>query len=187
MESKNRIGMTAEAGACASAQEAAQIKVQNHYRIEAFSPSGDLKWVEEFSNIVPTGGLNDVLDKYLKGSAYTAAFFIGLTDGTPTVAAGDTMASHAGWAEVTAYSEGTRPALTLGAVSGGSVDNSASKATFTISANGTAIGGAFMATDSTKGGTTGVLYSVAAFAAGDKSLDSGDTLSVTVTCTSASA
>lgn len=177
------VGGTAVSGAKAGGQ----VAVTNHYRVEAFDKDGNPKWVEEFDNVVTNEGLDDLLDKYLKGSSYTAAFFVGLTDGTPTVAAGDTMASHAGWAEVTAYDEAARQALTLGSVSGQSVDNSASKAVFTVSTNGTTIGGAFLGTNNTKGGTSGTLYSVAAFSAGDKSLDDGDTLSVTVTCTAASA
>ena len=110
-----------------------------------------------------------------------------LTDGTPTIAAGDTMASHVGWAEVVAYSEGTRPALTLGTVASQSVDNSASKASFSINANSTTIGGAAVTTNGTKSGTTGTLYGAAAFTGGDKSTDSGDSLNVTITLTAASA
>ena len=79
-----------------------------------------------------------------RASNYSAAWYVGLTSATPTVVAGNTMATHAGWTEVTAYDEATRPALTLGSVAAGSVDNSASKARFTISTNGTAIGGAFV-------------------------------------------
>jgi hypothetical protein len=94
-------------------------------------------------------GLDDVLAKYFKGSGYTAAFYVGLTDGTPTVAAGDTMASHAGWAEVTSYDEAVRQTLTLGAVASQSVNNSASKATFTMSATVT-VGGLFICTNSTR-------------------------------------
>jgi len=142
-----------------------------------------LKWEDGFENIVVNAGLDDLLDKYFKGSAYTSAHYVGLTDGTPTVAGADTMASHAGWTEVTAYDEATREALTLGTVSGQSVDNSASKATFTISANGTTIGGAFVTTVNTKGGSTGTLYGGGAFSAGDKLLDDNDTLNVTVTLT----
>lgn len=154
-----------------------------HYHVEALDKDGKLKWEDDFFNLVVTAGLNDSLDKHLKGSAYTAAWYVGLTDGTPTPAAGDTMASHAGWTEVTAYTEGTREVLTLGSVSAGSVDNSASKASFSINANGTTIGGAFVTDTSTKGGATGILYGVGAFTAGDKTLDSGDTLNVTVTLT----
>lgn len=162
------------------------LALENFYVVECYDSKGKLKWSEDITNLVVDVGLNDNLDKYLKGSAYTAAFYVGLTDGTPTPAAGDTMSSHAGWAEVVAYSEATREALVLGTVSSGSVDNSASKASFSI--NGTAtIGGAFLCTDSTKSGTSGILYGIGAFTGGDKSVTSGDTLNVTVTCTAAAA
>ncbi len=161
-------------------------KLENHYIIECFDKDGALKWIEEIYNLITNVGLDDVLNQYLKGSAYTAAFYVGLTDGTPTTAAGDTMSSHAGWTEITDYSESVRQTLTLGTVASQSVDNSASKASYSI--NGTAtVGGAFIVTNSTKSGTTGTLYGVGAFTGGDKSVSSGDTLNVTVTCTSASA
>jgi len=160
------------------------LAVKNIYHFEAFDKDGKLKWEETVENIVTNAGLNDILDKYLKGSAYTAAWYVLLTDGTPTVNAADTLASHAGWTEVTAYT-GDRKALTLGSVASQSVDNSASKASFAINADSTTIGGAGICTAET--GTSGVLYSVAAFTAADKSLDNGDTLNVTVTCTAASA
>ena len=153
------------------------------YHVEAFDLSGRLKWQDSFYNLVVTAGLNDALDKHLKGSAYTAAWYVGITGTTPSFAAGDTMSSHAGWTEVTAYTEGTREVLTLGTVSGGSVDNSASKASFSINADTTVVGGAFVTSDDTMGGTTGVLYGGGALSAGDKSLDSGDTLNITVTLT----
>ena len=181
-----KIGTDSKVGASASA--GAQIEsrplIKNCYHFEAFDSAGNLKWEEYAENIVVNEGLDDLLDKYLKGSAYTAAHYVLLTDGTPTPAAGDTLASHAGWAEVTAYT-GDRKALVLGTVSSQSVDNSANKATFAINANGTTIGGAGLATVAT--GSAGTLYSVAAFTAGDKGLDDGDTLNVTVTCTAASA
>lgn len=149
--------------------------------------NGKLKWRDQNNNTVVNVGLDDVLDKYFKGSAYTAAHYVGITAGSPTPAAADTMASHGGWTEVTAYSEGVRQTLTLGTVSSQSVSNTASKATFSISSDSTTIGGAFTVTDSTKSGTSGTLYGIAALSAGNKVLDSGDTLQVTVTLTAASA
>lgn len=156
-------------------------KLSTHWKIECFDKHGKLKWVDEFDNLVVTAGLNDSITQHFKGSAYTAAWYVGITAGTPTFAAGDTMSSHAGWTEVTAYDEAVRQTLTLGSVSGGSADNSAAKATFTISANTTTIGGAFLVTNSTKGGSTGTLYGGGAFSAGNKVLDDNDTLAVTVT------
>ena len=187
MDVKTGAGMVCGADIVSRKDVQAALAVTNKYHFEAFDKDGNLKWEHTVDNIVTNVGLDDLLDKYLKGSAYTAGFFVGLTDGTPTVAAGDTMASHAGWTEVAAYTEATREALTLGTVASQSVDNSASKASFSINADTTVIGGAFLATDNTKSGTTGTLYSVAAFDAADKSLDNGDTLNVTVTCTAASA
>lgn len=192
---KHEIGADVTIGGDALAGSKIQhgIAVTSVYRFEAFDKDGNLKWVEEVNNIVTNAGLDDILDKYLKGSSYTAAFYVGLTDGTPTVAAGDTMSSHAGWVEVTDYtasSPNVRPTLTLGTVSSQSVDNSASKASFvmnTVSPDSITIGGGFITTDSTIGGTSGTLYSVAAFSAGDKTLNGGDTLNVTVTLTAASA
>lgn len=156
--------------------------LENFYFIECYDKDGNLKWTDEARNLVVTEGLNDSLDKHLKGSSYTAAWYVGLTGASPSPAAGDTMSSHSGWTELTSYSESARPSLVLGTVSGGSVDNSANKAQFSISASGT-VGGAFVVSNSTKGGTTGVLYGVGAFSGGNRSVASGDTLRVTVTCT----
>lgn len=158
----------------------ARVAINHHYHLECVGPDGVTKWVEEFDNLVVDVGLDDYLDKYYKGSTYTAAHFIGLADGTPSFAAGDTMASHAGWVEIQDYSEGTREAYTPGTVATQSVDNSASKASFSINGSAT-IGGAFMTTNSTKGGSTGILIGGNVFTGGDRSLQNNDILNVTVT------
>jgi hypothetical protein len=160
--------------------------LSTHYKIECFDANGNLKWVDEFDNLVVTAGLNDSLDKHFKGSSYTAAWYVGLTGSSPTFAAGDTMSSHAGWTENTDYGEANRPALSLGSVASGSVDNSASKAQFSINATAT-IGGAFVVTNNTKGGTTGTLYGGGAFSEGNRSVVNGDVLNVTVTLTASAA
>ncbi len=79
------------------------------------------------------------------------------------------MASHVSRSEVTACTDGTRQSLVLGALSGHSLDNSASNAVFSINAKVT-VGVEFLWTNSTKGGTERTLYSVLAFSGGDKSL-----------------
>ena len=165
----------------------ANVAMENVYVIECVGADGNVKWVETIHNVVTNVGLDDLLTNYLKGSSYTAAFHVGLTDGTPTVDPTDTMASHAGWAEVTAYDESTREALVLGSIASQSVNNSGSKASFTISTDSTTVGGAFLTTNNTKGGTSGTLYGVGAFTGADKSTDDGDTLNVTVTLTAAAA
>ena len=160
---------------------AEQIALENYYQIECIGPDGHVKWTDEIKNLVVIAGRTDLLAKYFKGSSYTAAWYVGLTDGTPTVAAADTLASHSGWVEVAGYT-GTRQALTLGTPSAGSVDNSASKASFAITGTAT-VGGAFVCTVTS--GTSGTLYGAGAFTGGDKSVGDGDTLNVTVTLTAA--
>jgi len=156
------------------------------FKIECLDRDGNHKWSAESHNLVVNVGLKDMNDKYFSGSSYTAAWYIGLygAAASNTPAAGDTMASHAGWTEVTAYSQSTRPACSFGAATTADpsvIDNSASTATFTI--NGTVtVGGAFLASDNTKGGTSGILFSAADFQSpGDRSVVSGDTLNVTYT------
>lgn len=149
------------------------------YDVVCFDADGNLKWKEEGWNLVTTVGLTDIIDKYFKGSAYTAAWYMGLK-GTGTVAAGDTLASHAGWTEVTPYT-GNRPAITFGTTSGGS--NTATAVSYSITLAGpTTVAGAFVC--SVNSGTSGTLYSAKDFSA-SRSVISGDTLNVTLTVSAA--
>ena len=156
------------------------------YAIECYDVSGNLKWREETHNLVVNVGLQDMNTQYFKGSSYTAAWYVGLITGpgaSVTIAAGDTMSSKT-WSENTSYSNATRPTATFGTATTANpsvISNSASVAQFNI--NGTAtIAGAFLVNNSTKGGTTGTLFSASKFTApGDRAVASGDTLNVTYT------
>lgn len=151
------------------------------WKMVAKDPQGNVKWADEGKNLIVDEGLD-----YLLNNDLTAAtLYIGLTDGTPTPAAGDTMASHVGWVEVTAYDEAARLAWGQGAASGG-VTTNATAATFTASGT-TAVGGGFLATVATKGGSTGTLFSVKAADEGDRALVALDTLDVTISLTVTSA
>jgi hypothetical protein len=143
------------------------------YQVECLDAQGNVKWAEDIENLVTTQGGNDLIDKYFKGSGYTAAWFLGLA-GTGTKALADTAASHAGWAEVNPYS-GNRPALAFGTTSAKS--NTATVASYAITATAT-VAGAFVQSANT--GTTGILYSASDFAT-SRSVVSGDTLNVTLT------
>lgn len=143
------------------------------YQFECLDKDGNVKWVEEFENLVTTAGKTDIIDKYFKGSAYSAAFFCGLK-GAGAALAADTLASNANWDEVTPYA-GNRPAITFGTTTAGS--NTATAVSFSINATQT-VAGAFIATVNT--GTSGVLYSAGDFGA-SRSVVSGDTLNVTLT------
>lgn len=96
--------------------------------------------------------------------------------------AGDTLASHINsWSEITPYSNANRPTWTKnGAAAGGAMSNSSAKASFSINASGR-IFGAFLATDNTKGGTSGILYGGGLFTTGgSRAVQSGDTVNVQV-------
>jgi hypothetical protein len=120
--------------------------------------------------------------KFFTGAAYTAAWYVGLVNGTSattTFSGGDTLASHAGWAENSSYT-GNRKAATFSAATladPSNINNSASTASFTMNANAT-IAGAFLANVAT--GTSGLLFSAADFQSpGDRTVVSGDVLNIT--------
>lgn len=143
------------------------------FHVECHGPDGRLKWSEDVHNTVMTAGKTDIVDKYLKGSTYTAAWYL-LLKGSGSIAAGDTLASHAGWSEVTPYA-GNRPTITWGTTSSGS--NTSSGVVVNINATATVAGAGIASVNS---GTSGVLYNMSDFAA-PRSVGNGDTLTVTMT------
>ena len=164
-----------------------RVRARGRFRVVCFAADGTLKWAHENHNLVVNVGLQDMVTQYFKGSGYTAAWYIGLygAGASNTPAAADTISSHAGWTEFTNYSESTRVAATFGTATTADpsvISNSASPAAFTISGAGGTVGGGFLCSNSTKGGTTGVLFSASDFGSpGDRSTTSGDTLNVTYT------
>jgi hypothetical protein len=180
MSQKDAINLADGAGAGLVARHEVNdfVGVAGRFTVTCRDAEGNIRWEDDFPNLVVTAGKNDLLNKYFLGSAYTAAFFVGLK-GTGTIAAGDTMASHAGWTDITGYSNATRPAFTAASSTAGSSTNSASPAVFNINATNT-VAGCFITTSSTVGGTTGTLFSAADFAS-SRAVLSGDTLTVTYT------
>jgi hypothetical protein len=154
------------------------------FHVQCLDKDGNLKWETSMHNLVVNEGLKDMNDKYFSGSAYTAAFYLGLVEGpgsSTSYAAADTLASHAGWNEFSDYS-GTRKAVTFGAATEADpsvITNSGSPSSFAITGTGT-VAGAFLCT--VNSGTSGVLFSEADFQSpGDRNVVSGDTLNVTYT------
>jgi hypothetical protein len=161
-------------------------KATGVFEIKCHDKDGNLKWEAQSKNLVVNAGL-----AYMAGTALTSVtqittWYLGLYGAAASnnPAAGDTMSSHAGWTEVVPYSNATRVAATFVTATTANpsvVTNSASPASFTINATST-VGGAFLTSGSAKSGTTGTLFSAADFASpGDRSVVSGDILSVTYT------
>jgi hypothetical protein len=168
------------------AGEAAQ--ASGKYYVECHDKDGNLKWTAESKNLVVTAGL-----QYMAGTALTSVtqittWYLGLITGPgsgTTFVAGDTMLTHAGWTEFVNYSNANRVTASFATATTATpsvVTNTASPAAFNISGAGGVVAGAFLTSNNTKSGTTGTLFSEADFGSpGDRTVVSGDTLSVTYT------
>lgn len=179
MNSNDSVNLTDTAGGGLQAGHsvADSFEPKGFFKVVCHAADGSVRWEDDLSNLVVTVGKNDLLNQYFRGSSYNATFFVGLK-AAGSISAADTMSSKS-WTEITAYSNATRPAFTAAVPSAGSTSNSASPAVFNI--NGTAtVGGCFITTNSTVGGTTGTLFSATDFAVA-RSVLSGDTLTVTYT------
>ena len=170
------------------------------YHVECRDAQGNLKWTEEFPNLVNAVGKELMLDTLLKGSSYSVVGpFLGLISGSgSTFSASDTMPSHAGWTEFANYTVGGSAvrgtAVFASATSTGStpsnVTTSAATAiTYTITGAGGTVGGCFLVTgsgaSSTINNTSGTLYSAGNFTTA-KVTTAGDTVSVTYSTTATS-
>lgn len=166
--------------------ELANSKHKHIFIFEAYDSDGDLKWMEICPNTVVDEGLDYLLKRSYIGVSANVTKHIGLAEATPAFAAGDTMGTHTGWNEVTAYNEANRQYFNPDGVSAQEVNNSGNTATFNIN-NSIEIGGGFLTDDSTKGGATGTLIGGATFTNGARTLADGDTLNVTVAASASSA
>jgi len=154
--------------------------LKGRLRVEHYDKEGKLKATYRFPNGIVDVGLNMILDTMFDGGTPSTTWYIGLVDnsGWTAFANADTMASHTGWAESTAYTQTARPEWTAGTPTSRSITN-ASTVDFSINASVT-LKGIFIVDNSTKSGTTGTLWSTAAFAS-TVSATSGDTLKITYT------
>ena len=158
------------------------VQLRGKFQVEHYDADGVKKGTYDFSNGITNVGKNLILDVMFNDGVAIAnnSWFVGLIDnsGFSALAATDTMSSHAGWNEFTSYSEGTRVAWGSGAAASQSTTN-ASPATFNINGSGT-VYGIFVNSNSTKSGTTGTLWSTAAFSA-TVGVTNGDQLKITYT------
>lgn len=182
MKNKLTAHDSTEASVVRGASGSEQLQLRGRFDVVCIGADGVEKWRDVILNLVTTVGKNDMLDKYLLGSAYTQTFRMGLK-GTGSAAVGDTQSSHAGWSEVGLANAptytGNRKSVTMGsAAAGSSVSPTQS---FAITSTGT-VAGCFTNNggSATKDDTTGVLFSAGDFAA-SKSVTSGDTINVVYT------
>jgi hypothetical protein len=174
--------------------------VEGYYHVECRDAQGNLKWTDEFPNLVVAVGKQLMLDTLLRGSAYTVVGpFLGLTKVSLTPAATDTMTTlvTTNAAELTTYTVGgsaVRGTAAFGvATSSGTTPSNvttsaASAITFTMTGSAT-VYGCFLVTGtgavSTISSTAGTLYSEGNFSVA-KAVTSGDTVAVTYSTTATS-
>lgn len=115
-----------------------------------------------FGNAATTEGLNLLLDGGFRGGTVYTSWYVGLINNTSYsgVVSGDTLASHSGWSEYTGYTEGTRRQWSPAAAANGTIVNGTAMS-FTNGGSSANIIGCLVATDSTKGGTTGKIWATA--------------------------
>ncbi len=164
-------------------------RIRGYYHVECHDADGNLKWADIAENLVTTVGKNELLDKFMDGSAYTPTIYMGLK-GTGSANAADTMASHAGWSEVggtnaPAYTGDRKTPPFVNAPSSGAITQSTASS-FAITSGGD-IDGVFLVINSgasaTKDNTGGILFSAGTFAGGSRTVANTDTVSVTYSLT----
>lgn len=166
-----------------------QMEVFGRYRAVCLDAQGNVKWVEDFDNLVTTQGRNHLLDHGLTGPAtavITRMSFI--TSGTPVN--GDTYATHAGFAELGSGVIAARGTPSFSAASAGTKSTSAAVSA-SIIGTGTVTGVAInlivgavsnLGVVADTATASAILYSAGLFSVA-KSVSSGDTLNVTYSTT----
>lgn len=185
-----------------SASGAEQLGVHGHYHVVCHDKDGNLKWEDEFPNLVVQGGKELMLNTLLRtsGTYTTVGPFLGLTKVSLTPAATDTMTTlvTTNAAEFTNYTVGGSPvrgtAVFGASSSAGSTPSNvttctAASITYLITGAGGTIYGCFLVTGSgavnTQSSTAGTLYSEGNFTA-SKVTTAGDTVTVTYSTTATS-
>jgi hypothetical protein len=195
-------GDHAEISLHAGATQDETVGVEGFYHVECRDANGNVKWTENFPNqVVQVGKIFMLSQTLLSSPVALVGPYLGLVSGSGnTFSPTDTMTSHSGWTEFTAYTVSssavrgtavfTTPTGNNNTTSGSNVVTaSASAITYTITGSGGTIGGCFLVTgtgaSSTLGNTGGTLYSAGAFGTA-KTTTAGDTVAVTYSTTATS-
>jgi hypothetical protein len=133
------------------------------YTVRHRAADGSLLSEERVHNLVPTVGLNYILNAAIQGGTPSASWYIGVFANNYTPVAGDTVNSIVTTGgEFTDYAEATRQDFTSPDSTAGLLTNADSLAVITAS-SATTIYGGFICNASTKGGTSGTLLSAVKF------------------------
>ena len=199
MNEKQGFGDNAVATLQTNATAPEVLGVEGFYHVECRDANGNLKWQEEFPNLVVAVGKELLLNTLLRtsGTYTTVGPFLGLIGNSTTFLANETMTSKT-WTEFINYTVGGSPvrgtavfaASTSSGLSPSNVTTcAATPIVYTITGAGGTVYGCFLVTGTgavnTQSSTAGVLYSEGNFAVA-KAVTVGDTVSVTFSTTAQS-
>jgi hypothetical protein len=173
--------------------------VEGWYHVVCRDKDGNIKWEEEFPNLVVAVGKQLMLDTLLKGSSYSVTGpYLGLLNASITAAATDTMSTIVPSKEFTAYTVGGSAvrgtasfasSTSTGSTPSNVTSSTATAITYTITGSGGTVYGCFLVlgsgASSTQSNTGGTLYSEGNFSVA-KTTTAGDTVSVTFSTTATS-
>jgi hypothetical protein len=200
MKEKQGFGDHAVATLQANAVHNQEMGIHGWYHVECRDSEGNLKWTEEFPNLVVAAGKQLMLDTLLKASSYAVTGpYLGLTNASLTPAATDTMTTLVGGGkEFTNYTttggavRGTASfasSTSTGSTPSNVTSSTASAITYTITGAGGTVYGCFLVLGTgavnTQSSTAGTLYSEGNFSTA-KTTTAGDTVSVTYSTTATS-
>ena len=174
--------------------------IEGWYHVVCRDKDGNVKWEEEFPNLVVAVGKQLMLDTLLRtsGTYTTVGPFLGLLNASITPAATDTMSTIVPSKEFIAYTvsgsavRGTAvfaASSSTGATPSNVTSSTATVVTYTITGSGGTVYGCFLVTGTgavnTLSNASGTLYSEGNFSTA-KTTTAGDTVSVTYSTTATS-
>ena len=174
--------------------------VEGWYHVVCRDKDGNVKWEEEFPNLVVAVGKQLMLDTLLRtsGTYTTVGPYLGLLNASITPAATDTMSTIVPSKEFIAYQVGGSAvrgtaafaaSSSTGATPSNVTSSTATAVTYTITGSGGTVYGCFLVTGTgavnTQSNTSGTLYSEGNFSTA-KTTTAGDTVSVTYSTTATS-
>lgn len=125
--------------------------------------NGRKLWRERFHNGITAAALLHILETQFRGGTAVTQWYMGPITLVSDVSSADTMASHAGWTEVTDnYDEATRPAWSPPAASGGKLKNTTTTE-FTFNASTVCDGIAIISQNDKSDLTGGTLWATGKF------------------------
>jgi hypothetical protein len=185
-DTENKFGNTIIVNG-AKPDDTEMVAVGGMYTAKCFDANGNLRWSDEFPNLVTTQGLQYMNTQVFTGQNYNATWYIGLVnrvDASAIYRKNDTLDDHPGWVEFTGALINRKKVSFGPAVKAtpSTIDNSGTvndTTYFVMSEGDNYIAGAFLANADI--GSSGVLFSVGNLVGGTRKVYTMDYIYITYT------